>query len=230
MSLILQLETSTEVCSVALSDSGSTISVVESHEPNSHTEKLTILISECIKNAKLSLKDLKAICISNGPGSYTSLRVGASVAKGICYSLNIPLLVIDSLMVLAHGTDISKISPMDHIIPMIDARRMEVYTAFFTGELKRLTSTESLILEQDLLDEYKKGNGNILLCGNGAHKYYEKYFADNVILLHTATSAGYMSKIAYNYYNAQHFQNLAYYSPNYLKSPNITKSSKNILG
>lgn len=229
MAYILQLETSTDVCSVAISASGSTISIVESLEPNSHTEKLTLLIIECLAKVEISIKNLHAICISDGPGSFTSLRVGSSVAKGICYSLKIPLIAIDSLFILAHGIDNPTTLPEDYIIPMIDARRMEVYTAFFKGNLTQITSTQSLIIEQDILHIYKGEKSTIHLCGNGAIKYFEKHYSDNVRLFHTRTSADYMSKTAFEYYENKQFQDLAYYTPNYLKSPNITKSSKNLI-
>lgn len=226
MGLILQLETSTEVCSVAVSDSGTTISLAEAHESNSHTEKLTLLIDECLKKQNIHIKDITAVCISSGPGSYTSLRVGASVAKGLCFALDIPLLAIDSLEILIEGVNSQKINEGDHIIPMIDARRQEVYTAIFDATKNRMTDTQALILEESLFDTFK--NNPIHLCGNGAPKYYEGYYSEQLRLHHTDTSSSFMSQIAWDKFKNHHYQDIAYYNPNYLKSPNITKSLKNL--
>lgn len=228
MALILQIESSTEVCSVAIADSGTTLSYSETFEPNSHTEKLTILIENCLSDAGFSIKQLDAVCISHGPGSYTSLRVGASVAKGICYALNIPLMAVDSLLILCHGIDDVHLHSGDIIIPMIDARRMEVYSAIFDAQRSRIAPTEAVLLEEDIFKQYKLQHNILHVCGNGAKKYYETHFSEKIIPHHAHTSAQFMSVIANEIYKKQQFQNLAYYIPNYLKSPNITKSLKKL--
>ena len=135
MPIILQLETSTDVCSVAISKDGKLINIAESQVLNSHSEVITLLIQSCLKESDLLISQINAIAISDGPGSYTSLRVGAATAKGLCYGLNIPMIAIDSLQILAAGVSQEYIADEDVIIPMIDARRMEVYTAVFDKRL-----------------------------------------------------------------------------------------------
>ncbi|MBK8516883.1 MAG: tRNA (adenosine(37)-N6)-threonylcarbamoyltransferase complex dimerization subunit type 1 TsaB [Saprospiraceae bacterium] len=226
MSLILQLETSSEICSVALSYSGNTLYIAESNIPNSHTERLTLLIKECMDQAGKSFSQLDAVAISAGPGSYTSLRVGVSTAKGLCYAIGIPLIAIDSLLNLAYGIDMELINEADRIIPMIDARRMEVYAAVFKNDYSYFTETASVILENDPFHSLTVGEGTIHVCGSGAIKYYDRYQSERIALHHTKTSASYMCIPASNKFEAGQFEDVAYYTPNYFKSPNITKSVK----
>jgi tRNA threonylcarbamoyladenosine biosynthesis protein TsaB len=158
MPLILQIETSTEICSVALSKNGQLLYSVESDDPNSHTEKLTLLIQTCMVQTGYSFKQLDAIALSDGPGSYTSLRIGAATAKGICYAMDIPLLTFNSLTILANGIDTLLIGSDDIILPMIDARRMEVYTAVYDKQLKQLEEIQPLILDTQSFTNYTQMN------------------------------------------------------------------------
>jgi tRNA threonylcarbamoyladenosine biosynthesis protein TsaB len=227
MAYILQLETATDVCSVAISNNGQLVCIRESLVSNSHTELITILIKQCIAEANISLKDLQAIAISGGPGSYTSLRVGVATAKGLCYGLKIPLLALDSLEALCYGIDSSQLKDNSIIIPMIDARRMEVYSANYDHGYKRLTDTEAIVIDETTLD-YVLRDADVLLCGSGAEKCYNIINHPRLSLHHTSASSSYMSSLAYERFKNGQFEDLAYYSPNYFKAPNITKSTKKL--
>jgi tRNA threonylcarbamoyladenosine biosynthesis protein TsaB len=228
MSLILQLETSTDVCSVALSDNGHILALTESDVPNSHSELITILIRDCMQEAGFKLQDISAVALSDGPGSYTSLRVGASTAKGICYVIGCPLITIDSLSILALGIDPGIITERDFIVPMIDARRMEVYMSVFDSQYEAISPTAAMILDQDTLKAYRNEKNRIHICGNGAIKYADQYKSTDIVLHHTKATAAYMTSLAVKYYEIQKFNDVAYYTPNYFKAPNITKSLKKL--
>src|SRR6476620_9564121 len=141
MSLILSLETSAKVCSVAIHDGGKLIATSEIHIEQSHASKLAVLIEEVKNKAGIEFRQLNAVAISGGPGSYTGLRIGTSTAKGLCYSLDIPLLAVSTLHVLAY--EATKVLPDVEtmlLCPMLDARRMEVYTCLLTPSLKEVLS------------------------------------------------------------------------------------------
>lgn len=227
MPIILQLETSTDVCSVAISKDGKLINIAESQVLNSHSEVITLLIQSCLKESDLLISQINAIAISDGPGSYTSLRVGAATAKGLCYGLNIPMIAIDSLQILAAGVSQKYIADEDVIIPMIDARRMEVYTAVFDKRLVNILDTQAHILYENSLQEFTQAS-KIHLCGSGASKFIENYPSEKLTLHHIKTSATYMSSLAMEKYLMNEFVDIAYYVPNYFKAPNITKSNKNL--
>ena len=181
MALILNIETSTKVCSVALSKEGKTIAVREElGEQYIHSEKLTLFIEELMNGSKYLLNDLDAICVSKGPGSYTGLRIGVSCAKGLCYALKIPLLAIDSLTVL--GYRFAQLSTVDKdviLYPMIDARRMEVFTQKMDANLVVETSIEAMIIDEDSFSEY---SGSVFLFGDGAIKLSD-LFNKNIIFI-----------------------------------------------
>jgi tRNA threonylcarbamoyladenosine biosynthesis protein TsaB len=228
MQYILLIESSTDVCSVAVSRGNTLLSLCESFESNSHTEKLTLLISQCIKEAGIGMQQLDAIAISDGPGSYTSLRIGAATAKAMCYALHIPLIAIGSLTILAHGISREHIHPNDLIVPMIDARRMEVYLRLFDQGLNPLSSPEAVILDENTRSNYIQNNQVLHICGNGAEKYFNAFPHQNIKLHHLHTSSVYMISSAVTAFKEQQFVDVAYFSPDYLKDPNITKSTKKI--
>ncbi len=228
MSVILNIETSTDVCSVGIAIDGQTIRLQESHSPNSHTEKLTLLIQACADEAHLALKDLDAIAVSDGPGSYTSLRIGASTAKGMAYALNKPLISIDSLSILAYGIPEHLLKDDTVIIAMIDARRNEVYASVYDHQYQIIQSATPLILDENPFKAYTEGKNKVYLCGNGAKKYYDQYKETFPILQHENTSARYMERITLNLFENNQYSSVSYFTPNYIKSPNITKSNKNL--
>jgi tRNA threonylcarbamoyladenosine biosynthesis protein TsaB len=227
MPIILQLETSTDVCSVAISRDGILLSIAESQVSNSHSEVITLLIEGCLNESGISKDQIDAIAISDGPGSYTSLRVGTATAKGVCYGLDIPMLAIDSLQILAAGIYQSQIAFNDVIIPMIDARRMEVYTAVFDKKLEKTMDTHAHILHENSLEELTQAS-KVHICGSGAEKFIENFPSEKLMLHHTKTSAAYMCNLAMEKYQKSEFVDIAYYVPNYFKAPNITKSTKNL--
>lgn len=224
---ILNIETTTEVCSVAIAIDGKTIAIQESQSPNSHTEMLTLLIQACVHDAGITLNQLDAIAVSDGPGSYTSLRIGAATVKSICYALNKPLITVDSLSILAHGIPIGLLKSNDVIISMIDARRNEVYACVFDAHYQKVSAIMPLILDDNPFTTYFD-TGHIYICGNGASKYYNQYADSKTSIQHLSTSARYMEGVTLTLYEQSKFEDVAYFTPDYIKPPNITKSTKRL--
>jgi len=213
MSFILNLETATKNCSVALAKDGETIACKEIAAQNfSHAEKLHVFIEEILIENKIQFMDLKAIAVSQGPGSYTGLRIGVSSAKGLCYALNIPLIAIDTLQLLAKQIKIED----GIIVPMIDARRMEVFSAFYDKNYQQIRKTEAEIINENSYAELQE---KIHLVGDGIEKLKntltnEKFlFYDYIIF----PSANEMSELSYNKFQTNDFVNVAYFEPFYLK-------------
>ena len=153
MPLILNIESATDICSVCISKNAETLSLQEADKEYSHTSKITILIERCCAEAGITLKQLDAVAVSKGPGSYTSLRVGASTAKGICYALDKPLITIDTLQSIALAT-FKKAKQATFYAPMIDARRMEVYTSLFDKDLNLVQETHAKIIDEQSFQDY----------------------------------------------------------------------------
>lgn len=213
MAVILHLETATKVCSVALSRDGELISLQEiNDEQYSHGENLTILIQKALEEVDLKMSDLSAVSIASGPGSYTGLRIGASTAKGICYALNIPLIAIDALTSLAYLAR-EKYEGMN-ICAVIDARRMEVYNLITDQDLNPLKEISADIIEQDTYDEFVP----FVCIGDGALKLAELWEGRGCVIdLTVLSSAVGQIKFAHQKYEAQDFENVAYWEPFYLK-------------
>ncbi len=220
---IIHIESSTEWCSVALAKHGDCIALKETDQPRSHSSLLSVYINDIIQENRLTYSDLNAVCVSIGPGSYTGLRVGLSTAKGICYAQGIPLIALDSLEILAFQEG----DQPDHfIVPMIDARRMEVYTSVYEGSNKKqLAGPFSHIITERSFGEYLKTK-NLILCGNGAKKALDLLESDRISLGNTRTSAKAMCELGYQEYLKNEFKDTAYISPQYLKPPNITTAKK----
>lgn len=213
MSFILSIETATKNCSIALSKEGKTIALKEIASQNfSHAEKLHVFIEEILKENNIVFKDLSAIAVSKGPGSYTGLRIGVSSAKGLCYALDIPLISVDTLTALAKQITVEE----GIIIPMIDARRMEVYAAFFNPQVEMIKEVEALIIDKTSFLEI---NSTIHLIGDGALKFKETLtnekfkFYDDIVY----PSANEMSDLAFEKFKKSDFENVAYFEPYYLK-------------
>ncbi len=229
MTNILHIETSTEICSVCISENEIPLFTKETHEGFHHASLLTSYIQKCLDASNLKMADLHAVAISAGPGSYTGLRVGVSTAKAICYGMDIPLLSVDTLKSIAWKMKQSKNkfnNANTLFCPMIDARRMEVYTALFDNDLKVICPTKALIINDKEFDENNKWSNCFVIGGNGAKKtkiLIEKF---EVNYLDTQCSAAHMVALALEKYSAKSFENLAHYVPNYLKMPNITTSKK----
>jgi len=221
MALILNMETATPVCSVALAQEGKILAFREKNEKNIHAEVLNGFVEEVLKEAQLTLKDLDAIAISMGPGSYTGLRIGVSSAKGLCYSLDKPMIAIGTIEAMAHWAAHElkgKLDPNSLYLPMIDARRMEIYGAFFNQHLEAQSEVKPHILdESSFLEEGK--NRTIVLTGDGAAKCQE-IFSQRVeikIYPEILSSSRGMVKMAEDKFNQEDFVDVAYCEPFYLK-------------
>lgn len=224
--MLLLLETSTDICSIGVSRAGELLSLVEIDDRN-HAARINELILQACREANCTLQDIAAVVISKGPGSYTSLRVGTATAKGICYALNIPLIAVDTLRSLAQAAAQQTGIQQAQYCPMIDARRMEVYTAFYDQELQLLQPAHPLIVEADTFDEQLAHGFQVVLCGNGAEKCRE-ILPESVEILPIKCSAAHLVNDAHRAFQQQDFEDIAYFEPLYLKPPNITKPKKRL--
>lgn len=225
MALILNIETATEVCSVSLAENGALVQKKESAEGMNHSRLLTVFIDALFAETKISLKKLDAVAVSKGPGSYTGLRIGVSVAKGLCYALEIPLISVNSLESMGiyaalNFTQFSEVKPENEPLfcPMIDARRMEVYTALYNtkGEEIKPISAE-VITEGFLQPELEKHP--VLFFGNGAAKCKNVLTHPNAIFAGPeTTSAVFMQPLSEEKFQLQQFEDVAYFEPFYLKN------------
>lgn len=215
---ILNLETATRNCSVALAKNGETILCKEIAEIGfSHAEKLHVFIEEIIKEANINFSDLKAIAVSKGPGSYTGLRIGVSAAKGLSFALNIPLISIDTLLALTKQVSIEK----GVIIPMIDARRMEVYSAVFDANHNKIRDVEAQILDENSFSDLDQ---EIYIIGDSSEKAKTILTTKNIIYLDEIQfpSAKQMCKLSFEKFQNNDFEDVAYFEPFYLKDFLIT--------
>lgn len=215
---ILILECSSPTCSVALSIDGNTALMLKGERQNSHAEVITLLIDQLMQEAGASLRSLDAICHSNGPGSYTGLRVGASTAKGIAYGLQLPVICISTLKGLAAGA-VHEIAQNDLICPMIDARRMEVYNAIYDRNLNEILAPQASIVDESFMKDELSAQ-KIWFCGDGMPKsqsilsaYSNARFIDNI-----EAQANHFSRLAYEYFQRKEFADTAYFEPFYLKN------------
>jgi len=218
LSLILHIETATQVCSAALSRDGILMAEAVAEAEMSHASTLMPLIDGLFKKQNVLKKDLSAVSVSSGPGSYTGLRIGVSTAKGICYSLGIPLIAVGSLHSAASGMKgVSNATGTDLLIPLIDARRMEAFAAIFDASLHELRGPHPWILDHSSLDEFS--DKKIFLAGTGADKLKPLYSSFNniVFLDENVHRAAYATGIAYEKFRISAFENTAYFEPDYGK-------------
>lgn len=226
-SIILNIETSTEVCSVCLSSQKLILSERSVPDTYAHSSILTGLIKELFKESNLKVSDLDAIAVSKGPGSYTGLRVGASLAKGICYAINCPLIEINTLHAIAFSA-YQQLETNGLYIPMIDARRNEVYLSIYKNN-KELKGPMALILNKDFFEKLIKENLPIIISGNGADKAWEMLHSDLELIHYPARcSAVMLAPLAFEALQKNDFTNIAQFSPFYLKPPNITYAKNKI--
>ncbi len=225
--MILCLETSTAVCSVALVENGKVIALRESLDGQNHAEKITIFIDEVMKEANVSYRDLDAVATSMGPGSYTGLRIGVSTAKGLCYAMEKPLIAVDTLAAMAYGFKDAetqrrrdyKLEPASILCPMIDARRMEVYSAFFNEKLEKVSETNAIVIDENSFMDIKQNN-HLYLFGDGADKLAFLFENDDNITVVEKfhCSAAYMAELADKAFKNNDFVDTAYFEPFYLKN------------
>lgn len=221
MAIILNLETATKICSVVLTKNEKVLAKRELNEKNVHAAVLTPFIEEVVKEVGIKLQDLDAVAVSKGPGSYTGLRIGVSTAKGLCYSLDKPLISVGTIESLAHYAAqqlADSITPNHQIYPMIDARRMEVYTAPFSSDLKQLSDVAPLIFDENTFSNLKQDQ-KLILVGDGSAKTKELFSDNPQIEIHEdiLCSAEGMVSIAEEKFNHQDFEDVAYFEPFYLK-------------
>ncbi len=224
---ILCIESTAFHSSVAIFEGESLILNKESAVPNSHSEMLAQMIADVLKESQLKPSDLDAIAVSKGPGSYTSLRVGASLAKGMCFALNIPLIAIDSLLITAFPYFPREISDDFMVIPTIDARRDEAYISIYThtGELREAPHPH--IFDQNSFVHLKREK--LIICGNAAKKAGDLIQDSRIRIEQSHPQAMHMGSLAFEQFQAKSFADVAYFEPNYIKLPNITTPKKPLI-
>ena len=221
MSLILNIETSTSVCSVALSQDEKIIEYRESPDDKLHSTQLIPFIEEVFKSSGVFAKDLDAVAVSKGPGSYTGLRIGVSTAKGIAYSVNKPLIAIGTLLCMTLGLreEMPQLFKNENTLlcPMIDARRMEVYLTLFNNRLENVIEVRAEILNENSFKQILF-NKSIVFFGNGMEKCRKVIQHENAVFIENCKPlARYLAIISHTHYIDQKFENLAYFEPFYLK-------------
>ncbi|QWX84089.1 tRNA (adenosine(37)-N6)-threonylcarbamoyltransferase complex dimerization subunit type 1 TsaB [Cellulophaga sp. HaHaR_3_176] len=225
MAIILNLETATTNCSVSLAKEGQLLALKEFDSASfSHAEQLHLFIEDVLKEAEVSLKEVNAIAVSKGPGSYTGLRIGVSAAKGLCFSLDIPLIAIatlESMVVQSIGDSI------DFVIPVLDARRMEVYSCVFDKNMKEIRETKAEIIDENSFSEFA-AKGKVLLLGSGVEKCIEMLSVNGNFSFNTKVipSSKEMAMLSYKKFKENNLENVAYFEPYYLKDFVLLKKKK----
>lgn len=228
MAVILALETSSAVCSVALYQEDKLLAFSELQIEKSHSSHITIMVSQVLANSNLTLTDVSAVAVSGGPGSYTGLRIGSATAKGLCYGLAIPLIEVSTLHALAY--ELIQVTPDAKrylFCPMIDARRLEVYTCLLDADLREQVSIAPVILSETLHQDYLVKQP-IIFCGSGTAKFQKMigHFSNALFVTTVSVSAKSIGALALLKFSKQQFADVAYYEPYYLKEAYITARTK----
>lgn len=221
MALILCIETSTNICSVALAANGELLASFEERQSNSHATLLTVLIEKMMKMNNLTMDELDAVAVSSGPGSYTGLRIGVSVAKGICFAIQKPLIALTSLQILATEVILGNKDVINNaetfICPMIDARRMEVYSTLFDANMNQKTDIIAEIIDSNSYAEQLLSN-KIVFAGNGSDKCKSVISHPNALFVSDINPlASGMVSMANDAFIKNKFEDVAYFEPYYLK-------------
>ena len=233
--MILCLETATNLCSVALCDNAGVVSLRESDESKSHASMLTVFIEEIFKHNGIRARDLSAVAVSKGPGSYTGLRIGVSVAKGIAYAATIPLIATETTLSMFWGIrdnhSFGTESDANSLFcPMLDARRMEVYYAIYDSKGNKIKEISAEVINETSFVNIPQSQ-KIIFFGDGALKCREVINRKNALFATDfSISASHMYKPVLNAYNDHKFENVAYFEPLYLKDFITSRPRKNILG
>lgn len=232
---ILAIETSEDYCSVALFEGKNLLDQVIDDTVRNHSQMLTVLINNLLSRNNFSVSLIDAVSVSQGPGSYTGLRIGTSVAKGLCYALGKPLIAVNTLEVLCYAA-LSEVSVRKHLsstsllCPMIDARRMEVYMQLFDSSVMPVSAIEAKIVASETFSEMLKER-RLIFFGSGADKVEFLYNTANAIFVKNIRPlARFMIEPAYAAYENKRFVDVAYFEPYYLKNFVATRPSKNLLG
>lgn len=226
--MILCIETATNICSVSLCHNNNILANRNSDEDKSHASRLTVFIKEILTQCDITTDELDAIAISKGPGSYTGLRIGTSTAKGISFASSLPLIAVDTPFAMFHGA--KALGQFDYYCPMIDARRMEVYTAMYNHKGDTVKQISAEVVHEKLFEDILS-KGRTLFFGNGAEKCREIIKHKNAVFSDSfCLSADFLCTPASIAFNNKQFEDTAYFEPFYLKDFIAIKSKKNILG
>ena len=234
MSLILCIETGTDICSVGLARDGELVSLRESEEGRDHAKNVAVFVDELLRENDVAAEELSAVAVGMGPGSYTGLRIGVSFAKGLCYGLQIPLVAVgslDSLVQVAredYAAGIIDVEQWDDAVlcPMVDARRMEVYTQMFDAKGQSLNEVKAEIIAENSFAEWRNGRPFVIF-GNGAAKCQE--VLTDAILVNVTPSARGLAALAHQRFEAGQTEDIAYFEPFYLKDFLVIPSKKKLL-
>lgn len=225
MAIILSIETSTPISSIAIHDSGNLVSSQSVHKNKSHSEYLIPSIKYLCETSGIDIKDIGAVAISKGPGSYTGLRIGTSSAKGLCYGLDIKLIAVNTLEAMAYGMQ-KYFTEEVMLCPMLDARRMEVYCLVMKHDLSVVEDTQAKIIDQDAFADLLEKN-KLAFFGSGADKCKSIIRSPNAIFIEDIQpSAIQIGKLAWDKYVNNQFEELAYFEPFYLKDFIAKKPSR----
>lgn len=234
MSLILCIETGTDICSVGIARDGELMSLRESDQGRDHAKQVAVFVDELLRETGVKPDELDAVAVGMGPGSYTGLRIGVSFAKGLCYGLNIPLLAVGSLEALTdvaikdYEAGIIQVEGWDEafLCPMVDARRMEVYTQIFNSRCESQSEVSAEIITEDSFSQWR-AKGKLVIFGNGAAKCQE--MLPDAIYIDVAPSARGLTRIAHQLFEAGKTEDIAYFEPFYLKDFVVIPSKKKLL-
>ena len=234
MSLILCIETGTDICSVGIARDGELMSLRESDQGRDHAKQVAVFVDELLRETGVKPDELDAVAVGMGPGSYTGLRIGVSFAKGLCYGLNIPLLAVGSLEALTdvaikdYEAGIIQVEGWDEALlcPMVDARRMEVYTQIFNSRCESQSEVSAEIITEDSFSQWRS-KGKLVIFGNGAAKCQE--MLPDAIYIDVAPSARGLTRIAHQLFEAGKTVDIAYFEPFYLKDFVVIPSKKKLL-
>ncbi len=227
MPLILNIETATKVCSVSLAKGNTMLSNRISYEDKSHSELVTVFVQQIIEELQIDIKTIDAVAVSKGPGSYTGLRIGVSAAKGIAYGIDKPLISVNTLQTMVcmvlNNNDFDKNTLF---CPMIDARRMEVYTAVYDINCKQIREIKAEIIDENSFNKLLDNN-KVVFFGDGANKCKNTILHENAIFIDDITPlSNYMVKLAFENFKNKQFEDVAYFEPFYLKDFVATKPKK----
>ena len=233
MATILCIETGTDICSVGIARDGEILSLRESDEGRDHAGKVGVFTDELFRETGILPLDIDAVAVGKGPGSYTGLRIGVSFAKGLCYGLHIPLIGVSSTAALAeiacedYEAGIIDMDDWDNVrlCPMIDARRMEVYTQVFDTKVNALTEVSAEVVDSNTFSDWRR-DGGFAIFGNGAAKCAE--VLERAVLLNVVPSTRGMARLAEQAFVARQFEDVAYFEPFYLKEFVVTTSKKRL--
>jgi tRNA threonylcarbamoyladenosine biosynthesis protein TsaB len=237
MSYFLCIDTATSVCSVVLAHNNKVLSIRESTDEKAHASNLGVFIKQVLDETGISVKQLDVVAVSKGPGSYTGLRIGVSTAKGLCYGAGIPLISVETLQIMAYGMCIHAINCIKNdfkagsalYCPVIDARRMEVYTALYDFKNQMVKKTTATVVQESSFRSLLQ-KVQIVFAGDGANKYKKLLKHKNAMFLDEFShSASYMVNIVQNAYRDRKFEVLAYFEPYYLKDFIATSPKRKII-